>query len=77
MVFTDYESSTRPISTNPGSMEAGKYWVNAWDVFRRTLPRGGRGRRAAVDFVVWFGCGVFLLFFFVSFSSNAHGHLQV
>ena len=31
--------------------------ANAWDVFRRTPSRGGRGRRAAVDFVVCFGCG--------------------
>ena len=31
----------------------------------------GRGRRAAVDFVVCFGWGGFFLFFF--FSSNAHG----
>ena len=29
-----------------GSMQV---WANAWDVFRRTPPRGGRGRRAAVD----------------------------
>ena len=25
MIFTDCESCTRPIATNPGSMEAGKY----------------------------------------------------
>ena len=25
-------------------------WANAWDVFRRTPSRGGRGRRAAVGF---------------------------
>ena len=25
--FTDCESYTRPISTNPGSMEAGEYWL--------------------------------------------------
>ena len=25
VVFTDWESCTRPISTNPGSMEAGEY----------------------------------------------------
>ena len=25
MLFTDCESCTRPISTNPGSMEAGEY----------------------------------------------------
>ena len=26
-----------------------RVWANAWDVFRRTPSRGGRGRRAAVD----------------------------
>ena len=31
-----------------------RVWANAWDVFRRTPSRGGRGRRAAVDFVVCF-----------------------
>ena len=45
---------------------------------------GGRGRRAAVDFVVCFGCGeIYFVFFRVFpffspfFSSNAHGLLQV
>ena len=33
--------------------------------FRRTPSRGGRGRRAAVDFVVCIGCGGI---FFSSFS---------
>ena len=56
VVFTDCQSCSRPISTNPGSMEAGEYGHNAY-VFRRTPSRGGRGRRAAVDFVVCFGCG--------------------
>ena len=32
VVFTDCESCTRPISTNPGSMEAGEYELT-WDVF--------------------------------------------
>ena len=26
-----------------------RVWANAWDVFRRTPSRGGRGRRAAAD----------------------------
>ena len=26
-----------------------RVWANAWDAFRRTPSRGGRGRRAAVD----------------------------
>ena len=37
-------------------------------MFRRTSSRGGRGRRAAADFVVCFGCGGFLLFFSSFFS---------
>ena len=42
-----------------------RVWANAWDVFRRTPSRGGRGRRATVDFVVCFECGgfSFILFF--------------
>ena len=58
----------------PGIYESGRAWANAWDVFRRTPSRGGRGRRAAVDFVVCFGCGGVrrdFVFFFV-FSSDAH-----
>ena len=30
VVFTDCESCTRPISTNPGAMEAGEYGVTRW-----------------------------------------------
>ena len=57
-----------------------RVWANAWDVFPRMPSRVGRGRRAAVDFVVCFGWGGFLfrvLFFRFFFSSNAHGLLQV
>ena len=39
--------------------ESGRVWANAWDVFRRTPSRVGRGRRAAVDFVVCIGSGGF------------------
>ena len=41
-------------------------WANAWDVFHLTPSRGGRGRRAAVNFVVCFGVrrGFSLFFFF-------------
>ena len=43
-----------------------RVWADAWDVFRRTPSRGGRGRRAAVDFVVCFECLVgFRVFFFL------------
>ena len=66
VVFTDCECRTRPISTDPGSMEAVEYELT-WDVFRRAPSRGGRGRRAAVDFVVCFGWGGFFKVFFQFF----------
>ena len=70
VVFTDCESCTRTISQNPGSTEAGEYRLTrgtcfAWDVFRRSPSRGGRGRWDAVDFVVCFGCGEIFACFFV------------
>ena len=76
---TDCESCTRPISTNPGSIETVECGLpKAWDVFRRMPFRGGRGRRAAVDFVVCSGCAEVscgeLSFLF---SSNTHDLLQV
>ena len=44
-------------------MEASEYGLTRGTCF---IPsRGGRGRRAAVDFVVCFGCGVFFVFVFV------------
>ena len=33
VVFTDYESWTRPISTNPGSMESGEYGLTRGTCF--------------------------------------------
>ena len=33
VVFTAYESCTRPISTNPGSMEAGEYGLTRGTCF--------------------------------------------
>ena len=36
----------RPISMYGGSV---RVWANAWDLFRRTPSRGGRGRRSAVE----------------------------
>ena len=85
VVFTDCESCTRPISTNkPGIYGNGLVWANAWDVFSRTPSRVGRGRRAAVDFVVCFGwprADFFVFFFFLFFdfffSPNAHGLLRI
>ena len=50
----------------PGIYGSGRVWVHAWDVFHRTPSRGGRGRGAAVNFVVCFGSGgyCFIVFFF-------------
>ena len=52
----------------PGIYGSGRVWANAWDVFRRTPSRGGRGRRAAVDFVVCFGWGDFFRGFIFIFD---------
>ena len=62
-----------PVSTNPESMEAGEYELT-WDVFRRALSRGGRGRRTAVDFVVCSGWGGFFLALVFQFSSFLRTH---
>ena len=43
-------------------------WANACDVFHRMPARVGRGRRAAVNFVVfWVGGQIFPRFFFFVF----------
>ena len=78
VVFTDFESCTRPIFTNPGSMGADKHGLTR-GTFRRASSRGGRGRRAAVDsWCVLVGADFFgFLFSFFFSSSNAHGLLQV
>ena len=57
VVVTDCESSTRPISTNPVSMEAVEYGLTRGTCFFLAPSRGGRGRRAAVDLVMYFGVG--------------------
>ena len=73
--FTDCESCTRLIHKS-GIYGSKRVSAKAWDVFGRTLSRGGCGRRAAVDFVVCFGCSGISLFFSRIFSSSAHGLLQ-
>ena len=71
VVFTDCESCTRPISTNPGFYESGRVWANAWNVFFRAPSRGGRGRWADVGFVVCFQWGRFFLDFqLITFSNS-------
>ena len=53
----------------PSIYGIGRIWTNAWDVVFRAMSRGGRGRRAAVDFVVCFGRGGF---FSLVFSMSLH-----
>ena len=49
----------------PGIYGSVQVWANAWDMFSRMPSRGCRGRRAAVDFVVYFGCGgIYFVFLF-------------
>ena len=50
----------------PGIYTSGRVWANAWHVVFRAPSQGGRGRRAAVDFVVCFGWGDFFLGFLFS-----------
>ena len=63
MVFTDLRELYAADFHKPGIYASGRVWANEWDVFRRILSRGGRGRRAAVDFVVYFGFGGISSFF--------------
>ena len=80
VVFTDCESCTRPIAINPGSVEAREYGLTHRACVVARPFRGGRDRRAAVDFVVcvW-ARRFFFLYMCVDFfsSSIAHGLLQV
>ena len=69
VVFTDYESCTRPISTNSGSMEAGEYGLR-----RGTCFVANRLEVFAVAELLWISwsvlgaAGFFLVFFsFVCF----------
>ena len=75
--FTDFESCTRPISTNPGSLEAGEYGLT-----RGTCLFVHRLEVVAVAGLLWIswcvlGAAVFCVFLFVFFLLNAHGLLQV
>ena len=75
VVFTDCESCTRPISTNPGSMEAGEYGLT-----RGTCFVARRLEVVAVAGLLWIswcvlGAAGFISCFFL--FSNAHGLLQV
>ena len=66
--FTDCESCTRPISTNPGSMEAGEYGLTrgtcSWHAISRwSRSPGCCGFRG----VFWMRRGFFVFFFFFFF----------
>ena len=65
IVFTDCESCTRPISTKPGSMEAGEYGLTRATCFVRK-----RLEVVAVAGMLWFslcalGAAVFRVFFMI------------
>ena len=79
VVFTDYESCTRPFSTNPESMESGEYGLT-----RGTCFIACRLELHAVAGLLRISCCVqggedfsVIFFFRFFFSSNAHGLLQV
>ena len=77
MFFTDCENCTRPISTNPGYMEAGKYGLTRGTSFvARRLEVVAVAGLLWISWCVLGGAG-FRVFFFVFFSSNAHGLPQV
>ena len=67
VVFTDCESCTKPISTNPGSMEAGEYGLT-----RGTCFVARRVEVVAVTGLLWIswcvlGGAIFFVFFSVLF----------
>ena len=78
VVFTDCESCTRPISTNPGSMEAGECGLTRGTRFfaRRHEVVAVPGLMS-VSWCAFGGRDFFVFFFDFFFSSNAHGLLQV
>ena len=61
VVFTDCESCRGRFPQNQDLWKLANM-ANTWDILRCTPSRGGRGRRAAVDFVACFGCGVISCF---------------
>ena len=67
VISTDHESYTSVISTNLGSMEVGEIKLTRENFFPRRPSRVRRGRRAAVDFVVFRVGRIFRVFFFIIF----------
>ena len=74
VVFTDGESCKRPISTNPGSMEAGEYGLTRGTCF--VACRLEVVAVAGLPWVSWCVLGG-ADFFVFCFSSNAYDLLQV
>ena len=78
VVFSDCESYTMLIPTNPGSMDAGEYGLT-----RGTCYIASRLEVVAVAGLLWIslcvlgGADFFVLFLFDFFSLNANGLLQV
>ena len=57
-------------------LKSGQAWVNARNLFDRTPSRVGHSRRAAVVWVVCFGCGVILFFIMLFSAANTQGILH-
>ena len=65
VVFTDCESCTRPISTNPGSMEAGRYGLTLVTCFLTCrLELDAVAGLLWISWCVWVGERIFPFFFF-------------
>ena len=78
VVFTDCESCTRPISTNPGSMEAGEYGPTRGTCFvARRLEVVAFDGLLLISWCVLGAAACRLFFPPVFSSSNVHGLLQV
>ena len=65
VVFTDCESCSRPISTNPESMDAGECGRTRGTCFIVRRLEVVAVAEAAVNVVVCFGWGDFFVFFFL------------
>ena len=78
IAFTDCERCTRPISTNPGSVEAGEYGLTRGTCFvARRLEVVEVAGLLWTSWCVLDAAGVFRDIFSTFFFSNANGLLQV
>ena len=70
--FTDCESCTRPISTNPGSMEAGEYELTRGACFvGRCLEVVAIAGLLWISWCTWVRRDFFLLFWYLHFQIRA------